>query len=90
MTLLKNGKKVTQPVTLGLEGDTTTQIDSGLVAGDTVIEPTASVSTSGSTSTRTGTGTSGLSGLTGGGVTGFGGGTFTGGAGFTGTGRAAG
>ena len=65
--LLRNGKQILTTVTTGLVGDTDTQILSGLSAGDTVVEPSVTVS---------GTGTRGT------GVTGIGGvGTFGGGGG---------
>ncbi|HET6965823.1 MAG TPA: HlyD family efflux transporter periplasmic adaptor subunit [Acidimicrobiales bacterium] len=66
--LLNGGKQVLKPITVGLVGDSTTQILSGLSAGDTVVEP--SVTVSGTGTGRTGTG-GGLGGLFGG----FGGGT---------------
>jgi multidrug efflux pump subunit AcrA (membrane-fusion protein) len=79
----KNGKETTQVVTTGLVGDTSTQILSGVSAGDVVVEPSVTVSgTSGSGTTGTGTGTgtarTGVGGFGGGG--GFGG--FGGGGGF--------
>jgi multidrug efflux pump subunit AcrA (membrane-fusion protein) len=72
VTVLKNGKDVTTPVTVGLVGNSTTQILSGVTAGEKLVEPTATISpssgTTGSTSpTRIGGG---------------GGGVFVGGGGF--------
>jgi multidrug efflux pump subunit AcrA (membrane-fusion protein) len=81
VTVLTNGVKKVTTVTTGLVGDSTTQIDSGVKAGQVVVEPVASVAAS-----TTGTGTTGLGGLTGGG---FGGGGF-GGGGFGGGGFARG
>jgi multidrug efflux pump subunit AcrA (membrane-fusion protein) len=75
VTVIKNGKQSVVAVTLGLQGDTEDQIDSGLSAGQEVVEPTATVSSASSgsaSSTRTG----GLTGGLGGG--GFGGGGFGG------------
>jgi multidrug efflux pump subunit AcrA (membrane-fusion protein) len=76
VTVLTNGVKKVTTVTTGLVGDSTTQIDSGVKAGQVVVEPVASVAAS-----TTGTGTTGLGGLTGGGLGGggFGGGGFGGG-----------
>lgn len=72
--LLKNGKQVLTPVTVGLVGDTDTQILSGLSAGEQVAEPSVTVSSSGATGT-TGRGFGGLGGGFGGGLGGgFGGG----------------
>jgi multidrug efflux pump subunit AcrA (membrane-fusion protein) len=77
----KKGKQTSQTVTTGLVGDTTTQITSGLSAGDVVVEPSVTV-----TGTTAGTGTTGT-GTTRSGVTGFGGGGgFGGGAGLGGFG----
>ncbi|MGH9115010.1 MAG: efflux RND transporter periplasmic adaptor subunit [Acidimicrobiales bacterium] len=73
VTLLKEGRQTTKVVTAGLVGDTTTQITSGLSAGDVVVEP--SVTATGSTSTGGGSTNRGLGGLLGGG------GIFTGGGG---------
>jgi len=44
VTLLRNGKTSTQAVTTGLVGSSTTQIVSGLNAGDVVVVPTVTVS----------------------------------------------
>jgi len=74
VTLLKNGKQSTVTVTPGLVGDTTTQILSGLTAGDVVVEPTVTVTGSAAgTGGRTTTGLFG-GGLGGGGLGGLGGG----------------
>jgi len=69
----KNGKQTTQTVTTGLVGDTTTQINSGLSAGNVVVEPSVTVTGSGSNTTGTGTTRSGVTGFGGGGA-GFAGG----------------
>jgi hypothetical protein len=75
----KNGKQTSQTVTTGLVGDTTTQITSGLSAGEVVVEPSVTVSgTSGTATTGTGTARSGVTGFGGGGA-GFGGGAGLGG-----------
>ena len=65
VTVLKNGKDVTTPVTVGLVGNSTTQILSGVTAGEKLVEPTATISpssgTTGSTSpTRIGGGGGGV------------------------------
>jgi multidrug efflux pump subunit AcrA (membrane-fusion protein) len=75
VTVDSNGVKKVTRVTTGLVGDSTTQIESGVKAGQVVVEPVASVAAST-------TGSTGLGGLTGGG--GFGGlGGGLGGGGFT-------
>jgi biotin carboxyl carrier protein len=59
VTILKNGKDVTTRVTVGLVGNSTTQILSGVTAGEKLVEPTATISsgTTGTTSpTRIGGG----------------------------------
>ena len=77
VTLLRNGKQISQVVTIGLVGDQDTEITSGLNAGDVVVAPTVSVSSTGTgTGTRTGTGTG-----TGAGGLGGAGGLFSGGGG---------
>jgi multidrug efflux pump subunit AcrA (membrane-fusion protein) len=82
------GQTQPTPVTVGVVGDTYTEITSGLTAGQMVKLPT--VNTSGTTSTSTnpfaGGGLGGLGGVGGGGFTGGGGGFTRGGAG-TGGGR---
>jgi multidrug efflux pump subunit AcrA (membrane-fusion protein) len=80
VTLVKNGKDVTQQVVVGLRGDSRTQIISGVNAGDQlVIMITLPSLSSTSTSSGTGSGTlggGGLGGLGGGGFGGAGGGGF--------------
>ena len=44
VNLLQNGKQALTQVTLGVVGTTTTQVLTGLKAGDTVVLPTATVS----------------------------------------------
>jgi multidrug resistance efflux pump len=70
VTVLKDGVQTRVPVVAGLQGDSTTEIVSGLAAGATVVLPTATFS-GGSTSTGTngnrGGGLGGLGGLGGGG-----------------------
>jgi multidrug efflux pump subunit AcrA (membrane-fusion protein) len=68
--LLKNGKQVLTPVTTGLVGDTDTQILAGLTAGEQVVEPSITVSGTG-TGTR-GSTTGGFGGGAGGAFGGFG------------------
>jgi multidrug efflux pump subunit AcrA (membrane-fusion protein) len=60
VTVLSHGIQTTQPVVTGLVGSSTTQIVAGLKAGEVVVEPTVSVSS-------TGTSTSGGTTFTGGG-----------------------
>jgi macrolide-specific efflux system membrane fusion protein len=76
VTVLANGVKKVTTVTTGLVGDSTTQIKSGLKAGEVVVEPVASVSAASSTGTSS----------TGGGFPGGGGGFPGGGGGFPGGG----
>ena len=65
VTLLEDGKRTTKTITTGLVGASTTEIVSGLTAGEVVVEPTVTVSAStGATGSTTG---------------GFGGGGFGGG-----------
>jgi macrolide-specific efflux system membrane fusion protein len=84
VTVLKNGVSQTVPVVAGLAGDSSTEIVSGLTAGQTyvisttVARSTGATGTSTTPSTRTGTGLGG-GGFAGGG--GFGGGGFGGRAG---------
>ena len=71
----QNGQSTSRTVTIGLKGDGTTEITSGLSAGDQVVMSVGTVSatassSSGSTSSRTGTG---LGSVTGGGAAGGGG-----------------
>ncbi|MGI8492158.1 MAG: efflux RND transporter periplasmic adaptor subunit [Acidimicrobiales bacterium] len=77
VVLLRSGKQTVQPVTTGLQGDTTTEITGGLAAGDVVVIPSASVSSSGATTRNT---------VTGGGIGGGLGGGGLGGGGLGGTG----
>jgi macrolide-specific efflux system membrane fusion protein len=75
----QSGKPVLTPVTTGLQGDSTTEITSGLSAGQQLLVSTgtASTSTAATTATRTGTGAAGggaFPGGGGGGAGGFGGG----------------
>jgi hypothetical protein len=72
VTVLKNAKDVTTPVTVGLVGNSTTQILSGVTAGEKLVEPTATVSSSGTTGTTTPTRTFGGGGGGFGGAGGFG------------------
>jgi multidrug efflux pump subunit AcrA (membrane-fusion protein) len=75
--LLQNGKTTVTPVVTGLVGSTTTQIVSGLSAGDVVVEPTVTISASSTSSSST-------SSSLGGAFSGLGGSSaFTGGGGFT-------
>jgi uncharacterized membrane protein YgcG len=76
--LLTSGKTTVTPVTIGLVGNSSTQILSGLKAGDVVVEPTVAVSAATSASTGAGAGAGGFGGGLGGGG-GFGGGGFPGG-----------
>jgi hypothetical protein len=71
VTVLKNGKDVTTRVTVGLVGNSTTQILSGVTAGEKLVEPTATISSSGTTGSTSPTR-----------VFGGGGGGFAGGGGF--------
>jgi len=71
VTILKNGKDVTTRVTVGLVGNSTTQILSGVTAGEKLVEPTATISSSGTTGSTSPTR-----------VFGGGGGGFAGGGGF--------
>jgi multidrug efflux pump subunit AcrA (membrane-fusion protein) len=78
---LVNGQSVQTEVATGLQGDSSTEITSGLSQGDQVVIDTGSIAAA----ARTGTGGGGN--FTGGGGGGFGGGGFTGGGGgFTGGG----
>ncbi|HEY5335039.1 MAG TPA: HlyD family efflux transporter periplasmic adaptor subunit [Mycobacteriales bacterium] len=77
VSVLQNGQTTTTRVVTGLVGNSDTQIVSGLKAGDVVVEPTASV-------TSTGAGSSSSAGA--GGPSGFPGGGFPGGGGLGGGG----
>jgi multidrug efflux pump subunit AcrA (membrane-fusion protein) len=72
VNVLKNGKAVSQQVTVGLRGDSRTQIISGLNAGDQVVVTIALPSLGSSSASGSGTGTLGR-GLGGGGLGGGGG-----------------
>jgi membrane fusion protein, macrolide-specific efflux system len=77
VTVLKNGVSQTVPVVAGLAGDSSTQIVSGLTAGQTyVISTTVARSTGAATGTSTTPATRGGGGLGGLGGGGFGGGGF--------------
>jgi multidrug efflux pump subunit AcrA (membrane-fusion protein) len=73
VTVVRSGKHVTQTVVTGVVGDSTTQILSGLAAGEQVAIPVVSVTTS-SPTTTTGSGTSSRGGSLGGGGARLGGG----------------
>jgi macrolide-specific efflux system membrane fusion protein len=75
VTILAAGKETVQPVVVGLVGSSTTQILSGVSAGEVVVEPTVSVATA------TPATTAGAGGLLGGGAGAGGGGRVGGGAG---------
>lgn len=81
VTLDNHGKQTTQRVTIGLQGDTETQISVGLSVGQTVVLPsvTLSTSTAGVTTGATGTGTGARTGGFGGATGGFAGGGLGGG-----------
>jgi macrolide-specific efflux system membrane fusion protein len=87
VTVQENGQNVTRQVQIGIRGESTVQITSGLTEGENVVL-TATASTGGTGTGRTGTGTGGTGGFPGGGTGGFpGGGTRTGaGGGFGGRG----
>ena len=74
VTVVRNGKHVTQTVVTGVVGDSTTQVLSGLRAGEQVAIPVISVSATSSSPTTTGSGTSSRGGSLGGGGGRFGGG----------------
>jgi hypothetical protein len=86
VTVVKNGERTTQRVQTGVAGDASTQVVSGLSAGDQVVVTStsaaagAAASRSGGTSSATQSGTGGT-GRFGGGATGFGGGGVAGGGG---------
>jgi uncharacterized membrane protein YgcG len=69
VSVLKGGKQTTTRVTVGLVGNSTTQILTGVTAGESLVEPTATVS-----STTTGSTPATRGGGLGGGGGGFGGG----------------
>ena len=72
VTLMQNGKQVVQAVTVGLVGDQSTELTSGVSEGETVVAPSVNVTATG-TGTGTGTGTRPGGGF-GGGAGGLGGG----------------
>jgi multidrug efflux pump subunit AcrA (membrane-fusion protein) len=74
VTVLRNGKQVTVPVVVGLQGDSSTAILSGVKAGDQVVLPSVSIAAS----------SSGTTGTTGAGTRGGGGAVFRFGGGFGG------
>jgi macrolide-specific efflux system membrane fusion protein len=82
VTVVANGQNVVRPVEIGLQGDQTTQITSGLQAGEQVAVVTASSTAGSGTGGFPGGGglNRGTGGLTGGGLPG-GGGAVPGGAG---------
>jgi multidrug efflux pump subunit AcrA (membrane-fusion protein) len=75
VTVVKDGEKTTRSVTTGIAGDSTTQIVSGLTAGEVIALPTLSTTSSTAASTSTTSRRSGATGLAGGTAGGFGGGT---------------
>jgi macrolide-specific efflux system membrane fusion protein len=84
VTEVKNGKHISEPVTVGQASSGETQITKGVASGDSVLERVVTFK-----GTPGGTGTGGLGGgftRGGGGFTGGGGGGFTGGGGFGGAG----
>jgi macrolide-specific efflux system membrane fusion protein len=78
---VQNGQTVRTPVTVGLQGDSTTEITSGLAAGDQVAISTGSITTNTAPGNRTGAGAggAGIPGAGGGFGGGGGGGGFRGG-----------
>jgi hypothetical protein len=81
VTLVKNGKDVTQQVVVGLRGASRTQIISGVNAGDQLVITIALPSLSSTATGSSGSGTLGGGGLGGLGGLGGGGGLFRGGGG---------
>src|SRR5262249_32571062 len=75
VTVLRDGKETRQAVVAGLQGDSTTEIVSGLTDGETVVLPTTTFA--GGSTGLTGAGTGGRGGRLGG----AGGGVFFGGPG---------
>ncbi len=73
VTVQENGQNVTRQVQVGIRGESTVQITSGLTEGENVVLTGASAGTTGGTG-RTGTGTGGTGGFPGGGTGGFPGG----------------
>jgi multidrug efflux pump subunit AcrA (membrane-fusion protein) len=80
VTVVRNGKHVSQAVTTGLAGDSSTIILSGLKAGEQVVLPSAASTTTASASKATTPRVGGLGGGGLGGALGGGGGSFPGGA----------
>jgi multidrug efflux pump subunit AcrA (membrane-fusion protein) len=80
VTVVRNGKQVRVPVVAGLQGDSSTAILSGLKAGEQVVLPQVTISSSGTSSTTGSSGTLnfGTTGGTGGRARFFGGGGFGG------------
>lgn len=75
VTVLEKGKQVSVPVVAGLQGDSSTAILSGLRANESVVLPSVSLATTGSTGFgTTGTGSTPGTGRRGGGAAFFGGG----------------
>lgn len=83
VTVVRGGKHVSQPVTTGLAGDSSTLILSGLNVGEEIVLPTTTGTSGASLSSRLGSraGRGGLGGGLGGGGGGFAGGGFVGGGG---------
>ncbi|WP_290054528.1 efflux RND transporter periplasmic adaptor subunit [Amycolatopsis solani] len=73
VTVQENGQNVTRQVQVGLRGESTVQITSGLTEGENVVL-TGTATTGGTGTGRTGTGTGGTGGFPGGGTGGFPGG----------------
>jgi membrane fusion protein, macrolide-specific efflux system len=80
VTVQHDGKQVRQRVTTGLAGNTSTIVLSGLKAGETVVLPAASTTSSSSLTSKLG-GRTGAGGIGGGGIGAGGGGGFAGGGG---------
>jgi HlyD family secretion protein len=75
VTVVQGGKQVAQPVTVGLVGDQSTEISSGVTEGETIVEPTVTITTStGGTTVTTPRAGGGIGGGLGGGIGGGGGG----------------
>ncbi|MGZ4384076.1 MAG: efflux RND transporter periplasmic adaptor subunit, partial [Gaiellaceae bacterium] len=55
VTVMRNGQETAVPVATGLKGDSTTEIVSGLKAGDQVVLPTATLASGSGLSTGTST-----------------------------------
>jgi multidrug efflux pump subunit AcrA (membrane-fusion protein) len=74
VTVLRNGKQVSVPVVAGLQGDSSTAILSGLKANQSVVLPSVSIASTGTTGATGRTGAGAATGRTGGGAAFFGGG----------------